>query len=279
MTLPYLDKITCKHGIFDILKQDRYVCKSLIEYGEWCEGEVDLYKDIIQSNDIIIEVGSHIGTHAIPLAKIAKEGFIYCFEPQRLMFDLLKKNVQQNNISNCEINFMAVSNKEMILKIKELEYEKYFQTPNYTVNSGGADFRQLITHKDEGYDIALIKLDNKFKNLQKLDFIKIDAEGNELDVLHGSKELINKFQPIIYFEFEPEQNLVTQEILKFLDPLGYSFYYHITPMFNFNNHKNNKENYFSELKSYMFLCIHNKKINSSLEEKLNKNNAIKNVKN
>ena len=73
MSKDFLSKITCKHGVFNILKNDSYICKSLLEYGEWSELEINLFKDIIKINDIIIEIGSHIGSHTVPLAKIVKE--------------------------------------------------------------------------------------------------------------------------------------------------------------------------------------------------------------
>ncbi len=58
-----------KHGIFSYYSNDQYIGKSLSEYGEWSEAEVILLKQLLADNENLIEVGSNIGTHTIPLAK------------------------------------------------------------------------------------------------------------------------------------------------------------------------------------------------------------------
>jgi FkbM family methyltransferase len=267
--MDFLDRILCKHGVFNILKKDTYICKSLLEYGEWSELEIDLYKDIIKTDDIIIEVGSHIGSHTVPLSKIAKEGCLYAFEPQLLLFNLLNNNIKENNISNTEIYLEAVSNKEETVKLNQVDYKELYKN-NDEINSGGLDFKVLVSNND-GYEINVITLDNKFKHLEKLDFIKIDAEGNEFEILKGGKNLINRFHPIIYLEFIPGENLKTIEILNFLDSFNYISYTHITPLFNVSNFKKNEVNIFSNISSFMILSIPRSSLETTLELILIKN--------
>ena len=267
--MDFLDKILCKHGVFNILKKDIYICKSLLEYGEWSELEIDLYKDIIKTDAIIIEAGSHIGSHTVPLSKIAKEGCLYAFEPQLLLFNLLNNNIKENNISNTEIYLEAVSNKEETVKLNQVDYKELYKN-NDEINSGGLDFKVLVSNND-GYEINVITLDNKFKHLEKLDFIKIDAEGNEFEILKGGKNLINRFHPIIYLEFIPGENLKTIEILNFLDSFNYISYTHITPLFNVSNFKKNEVNIFSNISSFMILSIPRSSLETTLELILIKN--------
>ncbi len=271
MNKDYLDKVLCKYGIFNILKNDQYICKSLTEYGEWSELEVDLYKDILKPNDVIIEVGSHIGTHTLPIAKILEEGHVYAFEPQILLFNLLNKNLKENNISCVTTYFNAVSNQEENIKLREINYEDEYKK-KFHINSGGLDYRRLITN-DDGYEISVIKLDNQFKSLNKLDFIKIDAEGNEFDILQGSQNLLEKFHPIIYCEFDLQNIKEKLKILNFLNRYDYVFYDHITPLFNINNFKKNEENIFGNIISTMFLSIPRKKRDLIFDLKLAKHNC------
>ena len=63
-----------KHGIFSYYTNDEYIGKSLSEYGEWSETEVVLLKQLVKDNENIIEIGSNIGTHTIPLAKHVLNG-------------------------------------------------------------------------------------------------------------------------------------------------------------------------------------------------------------
>ena len=76
-------KQTFKHGIFSYYSNDQFIGKSLSEYGEWSEAEVSLLKQLLADSENIIEVGSNIGTHTIPLAKqVSNGGFVYAIEPQ-----------------------------------------------------------------------------------------------------------------------------------------------------------------------------------------------------
>jgi hypothetical protein len=203
------------------------------------------------------------------LSKIAKEGCLYAFEPQLLLFNLLNNNIKENNISNTEIYLEAVSNKEETVKLNQVDYKELYKN-NDEINSGGLDFKVLVSNND-GYEINVITLDNKFKHLEKLDFIKIDAEGNEFEILKGGKNLINRFHPIIYLEFIPGENLKTIEILNFLDSFNYISYTHITPLFNVSNFKKNEVNIFTNISSFMILSIPRSSLETTLELILIKN--------
>ena len=106
-------KQNIKHGTFLYHENDRYIGKSLSEYGEWSEGEVELIKKIVSNNENIIEIGSNIGTHTIPLAKhVSNGGQILSFEPQSQNHELLMENIFHNNIKNVTLSKIAISSKE-----------------------------------------------------------------------------------------------------------------------------------------------------------------------
>ena len=84
-----------KHGIFSYYTNDEYIGKSLSEYGEWSETEVILLKKLVRNNENIIEIGSNIGTHTIPLAKhVFNGGMVYAIEPQSQNYKLLSNNIK-----------------------------------------------------------------------------------------------------------------------------------------------------------------------------------------
>ena len=85
------------------------------------------------------------------------------------------------------------------------------------------------------------------------------------DILKGSKNLLKKFNPIIYCEFDYEYIKEKNKILKFLKNFDYIFYDHITPLFNINNFKENKLNIFRNIFSYMFLALPKKKIDLDMD--------------
>ena len=99
-----------KHGIFSYYSNDKYIGKSLSEYGEWSEAEVNLLKQLLPDNDNIIEIGSNIGTHTIPLAKqVLNGGLVYAIEPQPQNHKLLLENIKDNEIKNVKVLKLAIS--------------------------------------------------------------------------------------------------------------------------------------------------------------------------
>ena len=64
------DLIQMRDGWMVYNKNDTYIGKSIKEYGEWSQGEIDLCKQILTPSDRVIEVGSNIGSHTLALSKI-----------------------------------------------------------------------------------------------------------------------------------------------------------------------------------------------------------------
>ena len=239
-----------KHGIFSYYKNDKYIGKSLREYGEFSEGEVHLFKQLTKTNDNVIEVGSNIGTHTIPLAKhLSQGGLLYALEPQSQNYKILIKNINQNDLQNIKVFKIAASNK------KSEAYMNLFDE-NETNNFGDARiFNKTFTNFEK---VSVSTLDelffHEFNENKKLSLIKCDAQGQETNIINDSKKIIDKFKPFLYVEndnIEQSKNLI--ETIK---SLHYSLFWHIVPMFNSKNYLNNSKNIFPKKYSLNMLCIH-----------------------
>ena len=76
-----------KYGKIIYNTRDRYIGRSLAAYGEYSQGEAELYKQLLRSGDTVIEVGANMGSLTVPLARFVGEaGRVIAFEPQRLIF-------------------------------------------------------------------------------------------------------------------------------------------------------------------------------------------------
>lgn len=251
--------IKARHGDFRILDLDMYISKYLEKYGEWAEYECEVYSNIIRNNFIVVEVGSHIGSHTIPIAKLA--GTVICYEPQRLIYQTLNHNIIKNNLRNVCSYMMAVGNENKEIQLNEVDYDYYIQNKSET-NTGCMQISKLLT--ETGYKINMVKLDDHLNHLAALHFLKIDAEFMELDVLKGATKLINKFNPVIYFEFDLKKN---EALLQYVKSLNYKMYYHITMMYNPDNYNQDKEDLNPNATSNMILAIPNKyEFNTNLEK-------------
>src|SRR5262245_57768187 len=87
----------CRYGVLSFFKNDTIISRSLKEYGEWAQAEIEVLLDFMGSGDIVLDIGAFIGTHTLAFAaRVSDRGNVYAFEPQPVFFEVLKKNIGQN---------------------------------------------------------------------------------------------------------------------------------------------------------------------------------------
>jgi len=174
-----------------------------------------------EGKKIIIDIGANIGSVSLPLANMFKNSKIVSIEPTIYAFSKLKKNVSLNPSlkSRIKLENSFISNKSK--SVKEVHSSWNFSDNNkkHKVHLGILKKTSLKTKK-------LDKICSKFK---KIDFIKIDVDGHELDVLKSGKKTITKHKPVIYFEFAPylykEFGYSPKILINFIkSQLNYNFY-------------------------------------------------------
>ena len=239
-----------KHGIFSFYDNDKYVGKSLSEYGEWSESEVELIKGLVPNNDVIIEIGSNIGTHTVPLAKhLSNGGKIYAFEPQSQNRKLLEQNIKDNDIENVQVSNMAISSGEG---------KAYMNTFANDKLSNYGDARIFRDEFDNSECVQVKTLDEFFYNNcageNSVRLIKFDVQGQELNVIIGSEKLINEYRPILYLENDNTET--SKKLIDKIKSLGYIIFWHLPPLFNPNNYLKNSKNIFPNIISCNMFCVH-----------------------
>lgn len=177
---------------------------------------VKIMKKVIKENSNCIDIGCHKGEILTKILELSPEGCHFAFEPIPLFYNNL---VKQFNHSVTIFPF-ALSNNE-----GSTTFQFVKNAPAY---SGIRKRKYAIENPDiEEIKVELKKLDDVIPNDIKIDFIKIDVEGAEFDVLKGAKETIIRSKPVVIFEFG----------------LGASDFYNSTPddLFDyFNNELNLK---------------------------------------
>jgi len=148
-------------------------------------------KKILTKESICIDIGCHKGEIMDEILLLAPSGKHYGFEPIPWMFDALVNKYKNNAVV---ISPNAVSNVEMLTTFKVVK-----NAPAY---SGLKNREYAIKNPDiVEINVNQVKLDAIFKELEQLDFIKIDVEGGELNVIEGGVELIKRLKPTLLFEF------------------------------------------------------------------------------
>lgn len=233
---------TCRYGTMIYNRNDIYVGRSLEKYGEFSEGEGDLFRQVVKPGQVVVEVGANIGAHTVLLAILAgPKGRVHAFEPQRLVFQMLAGNMAINNLNNVFCYQKAVGNAPGSVLVPVLDCER----ENNWGGLGLGDWKR-------GEPVEVITLDGL--NLHACDFLKIDVEGMELEVLQGATGLIERYRPVIYAE--NDRKVKSGELIRFLDSLGYDLYWHKPPLFRADNFRGNQENIFGNTVSINMLCVH-----------------------
>ena len=158
------------------------------------------------STPTIIDVGANYGFISLALSSnLAKESSFFSFEPHPQLVDAFKKSLLKNNIKNIHIENVAVGDINSKIKINLLG-----QTSN--ILETGVNIVERI-------EVNQIVLDDFFRdNNIKPDYVKIDVDGYELNVLKGLQDTINKYKPIIVVETND-----SEEVLQFLKNCNYKF--------------------------------------------------------
>ena len=230
-----------RHGYTLFNQNDMYIGRSMDEYGEFSEGEIEMFRRIVSAGDVVVEAGGNIGAHTVALAKLAgPQGRVYTFEPQRIVFQTLCANIAVNSLGNVEALNAAVGAVAGEISVPEL-------SPDRETNFGGLGLGEYKT----GEQRAVITLDSL--GLERCKLLKIDVEGMELGVVQGAAKLIRDCQPIMYIENDREDR--SAALIEHIAGLGYRMYWHLPPMFRENNYFENKKNAFGRIVSVNMLCI------------------------
>lgn len=199
---------------------------------------------------VIFDIGANSGCYSIFYATKYKNSKIYSFEPVKMIYHKLRKNLHMNKIKNIKSYNFGFFDKKMKTKIglpSNKKSNRVNNKKNYMVNDGFYS----IFEKRNPQQIELKTFDNFIKKnlIKKISFIKIDTEGSEYQILKGAQYSIKKFRPIVQFEY----NHVTKKLnknkikdyMKFFKNLNYKKFY-LAKNFKLKS-KLKKNQFFSDL--------------------------------
>ena len=242
-----LPQTNAKYGHFRYPPNDQYIGKSLELYGQWCETEVDLFRQLLRVGDTVIDAGANIGSYTVPLSQmVGATGTVYAFEPQAFLASILSTNLIENSCTNARVLTVALGNHSGTVSLPNFDY---FAAKNF----GGVSFENMIdiASKTKNINVPMVTLDDTLV-LDSLRLLKLDIENMELQCLQGAKKIITKFNPFIYLEYD--RGDYAEEIVTFLEDLGYSCYMHKSKLFVAENFKKNPENVFGRTVCVNLLC-------------------------
>lgn len=149
---------------------------------------------------VVLDIGANVGAFSLPLAKRAKTGEIHAFEPVFEHVVRLRKNIEMNAIDNISVNHCAVSSQSGKLKINVPNMP--WRGALFNLSMASVYGVQEVNDASRLEEVDCVSIDEYVHDsgLKKVDVIKIDVEGAELDVLAGASKTIECSQPIVVME-------------------------------------------------------------------------------
>ena len=227
-----------KYILSNLLLHKPHIYAKVISLKKHFNYEKYFYLKHINHGDVVFDIGANIGYFSKIYSKLCgRTGCVYCFEPIYENFLVLKNTLK--NSKNVRLYNFAVGNENCI---KHMSYD-----PNDCEKSS---FISSFCNKT----VLVQKLDDFVELLEpkKIDLIKCDVEGFELQALLGMKKTLIKYKPIISLEISVnmEQRLI---IYDFLKSAGYKSFHKIElnfPKYNPHTLGDSSDNYFYLYASY-----------------------------
>ena len=177
----------------------------------------------------ILDIGSHIGCHTLFYShKRNPSQKILCFEPQKVIYEICKMNIETNNLKNVEIYNVAGGPYDDTLYIDSdftLDHYPAWMKVDYT-SSYGVNFGGLgLTYKEGGEPVSMYVFDRFLEGkTNKVHFIKMDTEGAENGIVYGLRNLILRDKPILFIEKNTDKNRDPHFITKCPEIANFSFF-------------------------------------------------------
>lgn len=245
--------VDTRYGTMECLECDSIVSSSLIKYGEWAQCELDLLSKIILPGQTILDVGAFLGTHTLAFSRmVGSSGKVHSFEPRRDIRAILERNVFGNALTNVVLHPCALGSADAVINIPAIDISQRGNFGGLAISAArSADVSAL-----EGISIRCLD-DFVF---DRLDFIKVDAEGMEAEVIEGGRSTLHQHRPILFAECNDLQGgsqTLTQLIASDYQVFGVSSW-----AFNPDNYRALSENIFGAAVEISLLAVPKEKMDA-----------------
>jgi len=184
----------------------------------YLSGEIYLLNKILKNRKapVIFDVGANRGSYSLEALKVNSDSRIYAFEPHPLMFKELAKNTKGLNVVTENKALSDVPGKARLYTGKDDIDVSHATLVDNIINDVLADDVERLEVDCDTIDDYVVK-----ENVDRIDLLKIDVEGNELNVLKGSEKTIKCGKvDMIQFEFTQINSVARIFMKDFFDILG-----------------------------------------------------------
>jgi FkbM family methyltransferase len=221
-----MTRINTLYGDISVPEKDDLIKNYLIRYGEWSWNEVNFCSQFINTESVVYDIGSYIGTFTLGILN-KNPSNIYSIEANPEIYVLLANNIRRLGESNCIAINQFIGDGSCV-------YAEEFVDQNL----GGHSYHPADNLDTKTFSpISLEQLRTQNKNYT---FLKIDAEGMELDIIASDFEWISENRPIVWCECNETYKSI--DLFYALKYANFDIFYYAYPAFRPNNFKHNSSN-------------------------------------
>ncbi len=170
-------------------------------------------QSVLRPGMTVVDVGANLGYFALLAAKaVGPQGKVIALEPFPASYTLLERNVKANNLTNVVTVRVAAGERD--------EYRVFYCYDQANWNS----FRTGRLKPTGELLVKVCQLDRLLEAESRVDLIRMDVEGAELEVLRGSLGILEKHRPMLAMEVHPQclEEMEFQELMEYLQALNYT---------------------------------------------------------
>ncbi len=185
-----------------LLKDDPGISAHILKHGVWEAPNTKIVKKTVRPGMTVIDIGANLGYYALLESQlVGPSGKVYAIEPVEQNYEVLKKNIELNKADNIIPFKLAIGSanetKEMLLSCNS----NHGTFMDASLFSGFYAKRMERIGADKA-QMEMLTLDKfiEMQGIEKVDFIRMDVEGYEVEIVKGMMETIKKLSPQILME-------------------------------------------------------------------------------
>lgn len=197
-------------------RMDRWIDWIVYFYGAYEQDELELVRSLLSGRPAVaLDIGANVGHHSLYLASFCAQ--VHAFEPYEAVAGAIDDKIRRNALRHLLVHRVGLSDREQLLD---------FYAPQ-GVNTGTGSFvsdHEAANNRLVGR-LRVVNADAYLASLglRCVDFVKIDVEGFELNVLRGLRGTLARYRPLVMLELSDEARLSLPSLADFmaLFPPGY----------------------------------------------------------
>lgn len=205
-----------------IIESIKLRCRAIKYKTQNDKGGIVYINNAIKPGQTVFDIGAHkAGYLYFMLNQVGEKGKVVAFEPQTILFHYITKLEKLFGWKNVTVEHLALSDRTG---------ETTLYIPTNKVKKGSSPGASVLKSKNDNNsftEIVAVETLDSYCTRQNIvpDFLKIDIEGNELNLFHGGINILQKYKPKIIVEIEArhagkEKVLETFKFMKSLDYEG-----------------------------------------------------------